>query len=479
MLSLRTGSFRSLEDELVAALRCRPSLEPASVIVPSGMVRRRLQRACATAGGVMNVRFPDFRSLALGLLDEAGVPALPAVEDRGEDEVFRTFLREPGAPECYRVLADRPGASLLLATVRDLRAAVVTPALMKDVKEELPEDARRLAELARLLELYDAFLARFGLTTRAAVSDQARRCVAASASVRGTPMWAVYGFLEFNGEEKDLFDEIVRAADLTVYVPWRDAPAWSHVDRTLNDDFGMARGRQGGVISAPGEDVDLRSLRTKPPKARGEAGPVTSTHRPTAFTRRLFDPAESPHTGDAPIPVVSASGTADELWYAVKEARRVHESEGVAWRDIGILCRSVDRRLGHAERMFREECVPWTTSARRPLAERPLAQMAALATRIATDDRHHLDVMEWLGSPFLREERRPDEWRIVLENLGIVSGDDWKRLAGARGADLAPPGERAIPAAAVDAFAEAADGLFRALPASPARGWAELAAAWE
>src|SRR5204863_4899151 len=203
MLSLRTGSYRSLEDDLISRLRARPPLETAWVVVPSKHVRGRLQRALAAAGGVANVRLPDFHALARTLLEEAGESVPPLVEDSGEEEIFRAFLREPGAPERYRVLADRPGAASLLRTVIDLRAAVLAPPLLREVKEELPEDAKRLAELAMLLETYGKFLKRLGLGTRSDVAQRAAGLAEKSKLVAEATAWHVYGFYEFQGEQKD------------------------------------------------------------------------------------------------------------------------------------------------------------------------------------------------------------------------------------------------------------------------------------
>ncbi len=480
MLSVRTGSYRSLEDELVGRLRLRPPFEPAWVVVPSRHVRGRLQRAAAAAGGVANVRFPDFHSLARMIVDEAGIEIPPLVEDVGEEEIFRAFLREPGAPERYRALADRPGAAAVLRTVLDLRAAVVAPPLLRAVKEEIPEDAQRLAELAGLLEAYGKFLKRLGLMTRSDVARVAAVEVDKSRFMKEAPAWNIYGFYEFLGEQKDLLDAMARAADVTVFVPYREGPAYAFAERTLNEDFGAARARQGGFIAAPAGGAEMEALKTKPPKPK-VGMPMTGIFRVTAFTQRLFDPAEGPKKGDPAIPAVTCGGLADEVWYAVKEARRVHESEGIAWRDIAVVARTLDRRLHLAARFFRDEGVPWWTPALQPLAERPLAQAASLAARLLLDDAYHMDVHEWFGSPLVKEEARADRWGEIARVLGIVSGDDWKRLSAARGEDLVDADEEAVaPAAAVDAFAAAVDALRQSLPgADGKRGWAALAAAWE
>ena len=472
MLNVVTGSFRSLEDDVVARLRSRPPLESAVVVVPSGHLSRRLKRALAGAGGVAAVRICNFHELAKVILEDAGRAVRPAVEDHGEEEIFRAFLREPGAPERYRVLADRPGAAAILATVRDLRAAALSPALMREVKEELEEDGQRLAELARLTELYAAFLERIGFTTRAGVSLAAAEAAGGSARLKATPTLLIYGFYEFLGEQKDLLDALARATDLTAFVPYRKAPAYAYVERALNEDFGSARARKDGFSASPGEGPDRTALKSKPPS--------TQDLRTTGFTIRLFDPAASQKKNEAPVPCISAAGRADEMWYAVKEARRVHESEGVAWRDIGVLCRSLEHRLSAAARCFRDECVPWTTTASQPLCDRPLAQMAALATRLLLEDAYHMDVLEWFASPLVKgKDHKPEKWGAIARALAVVSGADWKRLEGARGADLTD-GEEDVVAEAkdVDAFAAAFGALKASLPSAKG-GWGALAGAWE
>ncbi|MBI2923565.1 MAG: PD-(D/E)XK nuclease family protein [Planctomycetes bacterium] len=485
MLSVLTGSFRYLEDELVRRLRARPPLEPACVVVPGGQVAGQLRRALAAAGGVAAARVCNFHALAKTLLEDAGVPVKPVVEEAGEEEIFRAFLREPGSPERYRRLADRPGASAVLATVRDLRAATLTPPLLAEVKEELPEDAQRLAELGKLLELYRDFLFKAGFTTRAAVSAAAAEVAERAPLVRATPTWAVYGFYEFLGEQMDLLHALARAADITVFLPWRDAPAWKYVDRTLNEDLGAAQARKGGVEELPGDAVLVQALKTRPPRARGpgvsKLPSVAFAVRATTFVTRLFDPGTGIKKGDPPVKIVSAAGRADEMWYAVKKARDLHESEGIAWHDIAILARTLDGRLGLAERYFREECVPWATTAARPLFERPLAQAASLAARLFLESAYHADVLEWFASPLVKESAQPEAWGEAARALGIVSGDDWRRLDGARGADLLDgEGEPVVGAATVDAFAEAVAGLRGDLAgAGRSRGWHAAAEAWE
>lgn len=485
MLSVLTGSFRSLEDELVRRLKARPPIEPACVVVPGGQVSGQLKRALAAAGGVAAVRVCNFHALAKMLLEDAGVPVRPAVEEAGEEEIFRAFLREPGSPERYRRLADRPGASAVLATVRDLRAATLTPQLLAEVKEELPEDAQRLAELGKLLELYRDFLLRAGFTTRAAVSAAAAEVAERAPVVRATPTWAVYGFYEFLGEQADLLHALARAADVVVFLPWRDAPAWKYVDRTLNEDLGSAQARKGGVENLPGEPVLVQALKTRPPRSRdtgvSKLPSVAFAVRATTFVTRLFDPGAGLKKGDPTVRVVTTAGKADEIWYAVKKARDLHENEGIAWRDIAILARTLDGRLGLAERYFREECVPWTTTASRPLYERPLAQAASLAARLLLDGAYHADVLEWFASPLAKEPAHPEAWGEAARALGIVSGDDWRRLEVARGADLLDEeGEVVVRAATVDAFAGAVAGLRGDVgAAAKQRGWRASADAWE
>jgi hypothetical protein len=412
-------------------------------------------------------------------VEESGAPPPPAVENRGEEELFRAFLRGPGAAERFRALADRPGAAALLRTVVDLRNAMVEPGLLRAVKEDLQEDMRRLAELAGLMEAYELFLKKADVTTRAAISRVAARAAEGSRTAAGTAIWAVYGFYEFNGEQRDLLDAIVRGSEVTVYLPYREGRAWDYALRTIQEEFGAARAPQGGFVAPGGDAMEMKALKSAPPKVREEklAG-VTKLLRSTAFAARLFDPAEGPRKGDPAVPAVSCPGAADEMWYAAKEARKAHESEGVAWRDIGVICRTLEGRLHHAARFFREEGVPWWTPAEQPLGERPLAQMAAASARIALDDAYHVDVMAWFSSPLLREDARPDAWAAIARALGIVSGADWERLQRARGEDLRDADDAVVaPAAAVDAFAAAFAGLMSALPAG--RGWAELADAWE
>ncbi|MCE9583871.1 MAG: PD-(D/E)XK nuclease family protein [Planctomycetes bacterium] len=148
------------------------------------------------------------------------------------------------------------------------------------------------------------------------------------------------------------------------------------------------------------------------------------------------------------------------------------------YRDI---CRGLEGRIHLASRFFRDEGVPWWTPAAQPLADRPLAQIASIATRLLMEDAYHLDVLEWFASPLTKDDGRPEQWGEISRALGIVSGDDWKRLAAARGEDLKDADERSVaPAAAVDAFAAAVDALRQSLPgADGKRGWGALATAWE
>ena len=139
--------------------------------------------------------------------------------------------------------------------------------MAREVKEELPEDAQRLAELAGLLEAYGLCLKRIGLSTRADVARHAAVLAEKSRLVKDTPAWSVYGFYEFLGEQKDLLDALSRETDVTVFVPYREGPAYAYVERTLNEDFGAARARQGGFIATAGAggvsmEVDRFNTRT-------------------------------------------------------------------------------------------------------------------------------------------------------------------------------------------------------------------------
>ncbi len=436
------GPFQpALEREFKATfarLRAADPLLPIAVVAASGRVVDRLRHLAleAVPSGFAAVRFFNLFSFARAIYDEgprAGARLL--LDERVPKRLLTAVHRRHFAGETYLGrAAGSPGP--LLQAMLELKEANVDPDRALDAlrQGELGDlEAPKLAELLSLHKRFSEELRRRKLHLRPDVVRLAADHAERSALVGSLKHVLYYGFYDLDQNQIDLLERVKRRTDVTVFFPHRPHPAWSF---------------SKGLLETLGGDVERRD---EPPPA-------------PAMSR------------------ISASGARDEVWAAAKEVLRFTDA-GVPLHEIAVVARTLEPYVDLVTSVFAEHRIPFTSSARRPLAHAPAVKAARLLFSLGDYDR--ADVMDLLRSPyFLSAGGDPGLWDAASRRMGIGRGaGEWRaRLGAAAGKDWAHVADArtggrklALPREEVDLFWGAVRALLDA-PPPPETGWAAFAA---
>ncbi len=443
-MELVTGAFRpALEAafaETFGRLRRRDPLAPVAVVASSARLADRLQEIAlgAVPEGFAAARFFNLFSFARAIYDEAFPGGFRVVmDDLLPARLLRSILRRrfPDSPYLSRA-AMSPRA--LLGPLHELKAAGVDPdgALAMLASGELgSEDAPKLAEVLSLYKRYSEELRRRKIRVRADVVRAAADFAPRSSWLGSLAHVVYYGFYDLDQNQLDLLREVRRRVPVTVFFPYVDSPSYAYVRdflKTAVEPMAIA------VREAPGLPAPPRTA------------------------------------------VFSASGTHDEVWVAAKEILRFYD-RGIPFDEIGVVARTLDGYVDLVASVFRENRIPFVSSARRGLGGDPRVKAARLLFSLEDFDRAR--VMDLLRSPFfIRRGGDPELWDVASRRMGIGRGaDEWRRrLGAAAGGDyVSRRGERVeerpfiLPKSEVALFWEAVGALIDD-PPPPRGGWRDF-----
>lgn len=444
MMQLVTGPFRpGLETafrETFARLRRDDPLAPLAVVAPSKRLADRLKELVleAVPEGVAAVRFYNLFSFARTIYEESAAKGFTLVLDNLLPErLLLAILKRHFAAERYLQRA-MPAPHALLGALHELKAGALNPdqALLALADKEVDmlgwEDSGKLSELFSLYKRYEEELRRRKIHERSDVVRLAGEHAAKSSTLASLSHVIYYGFYDLDQNQIDLLREVRRRVPCTVFFPYLDTPGYAYAKPFLQE-----------VLLPLAKEV--RRLPEPPPPSR--------------------------------VSQQSTSGARDEVWAAAKEILRFAD-RGIGFGEIGVVARTLDPYLDAIETLFREHCIPFTSSATRALSHDPRVKAARLLFTIDDFDRAH--VLDLLRSPFLKD-RRGDRmlWDPASRLMGIGLGaDEWrKRLGDAAGKDwVHEKGRRAggtpfvLPREEVDLFWAAVRDLLDA-PPPPEVGW--------
>jgi RecB family exonuclease len=417
-LNVVCGPFTpSLEDALADRLR---ALKPGpgrrlAVVTPSRRLSERVQRLLAVEKGMalLNVRFHTFHSLAMETIERAGGLELDLLgDDLFHDKVIDALLKEtsPGGPR------PRGLSAAYRASVRDLLEAGVDPAQFREHLSDLVSDPGDRAQLQRLVDVQEGYLARLqGLKVMPVAGLE--RLAAQSLLESGGAALDVYdevlyyGFYDLNGLQADFFAAVAARRPTTVFFPYRNGhPGYRFAER-----FFEVKLLVGG---APPKHL--------PPPSDGlaEGGAVPA----------LFDPAAPVgRAGEDALRVVSVSGTRDEVWKVAKEILALHERarDPVPFDRIGVVARTLEPYRAALGEVFRENAVPFHCPSPEPLRRHPVARLAVSLLTLRRRDFPAAAVTDLLQSPYFRADRfrgasagadLTARWRLLIERSGVHSG---------------------------------------------------------
>lgn len=414
MLRIITGRFHpDLESALVDHFHRAKSEDPfapTALVVPTASLADHLKRLLAVESGfpLFNVHVLTLHQFVLRLREDlarSGLSLSPM--QLVDDFYFEQFLRQvvhrtlPGLEPLAR-LPSSPGTwKGLWATVRDLKDAVVDPAIALKAVEEGLFEADDRPWLQALFTLQAAMIEGSRSLAVGSPDDLAvslGRDFSRSVFLNGLRNLFFYGFYDLLQAQLSFFESVVRCAPVTLYIPLGSGPAYAFSRRFFE-----------------------RHLL-----------PLAETHED-----RSADSAPDSLFGRVELSVTSVIGAEEELAAVCREILTLVEIHGYQFDDIGVVSRSFDPYRAKLQSVFDRHCIPFTSTAEQPLLREPLVKALLRLASLAVNDFEQTALLDVIASPFYRirsadhpaVERRPDVWRMAVLTLGITKGaEEWARL---------------------------------------------------
>ena len=488
-----------LEDALakeVRTLRARDRLAPLLLVVPSETLRRRVKTLLAHEHGLhlLNTHILTFSQLTLTLFHETRGPGEPPLRDETfMEEALKRVL--PVRGRFARIADNEGGCAALWQSLRDLKDAMVDPEPALEALREGHFAARDRDALRDLFRLYREVTHRFAEWQARDHQDLDGLAAAEAALSHWLGQFeriCYYGFYELTQTQLELFRSVAANFPVTLFYPLAQGhPDWSFAqdfhDRYLRGLAGadgvvdlLDRGAGNGAASGDSERNALGDRGPDPPASRGG------------------DPPER-ETRAAPPPrreVLSCAGPRDEVLVVAKQVLRLAEEEGLDFRHVGVVARTLDPYLPWVREIFPAHGIPYHTPAREPLDRSQRVRAVLALLDLPVRDYPRAGVIDLLASPHFNftevpgaaTEPRPELWDVATRSLGIGRGlDEWRRLERYRGAGLdlslvdeEDEGRRLrVWPEQIGALMDTVEALHADLSALPQEGaWSDLAARW-
>lgn len=423
MFTITTGPFHpDLELALVKEVRERKAgdpLTPLAIIVPSEILRRRLQWLFCIEhqSPLLDVHFLTFHQLALRLYEEEGFSFTASEDRRGielvPDIFFEHLVRSMASRALHGVGVSwlsnlSPGSwAALWETVRDLKEGSVDPSVaLRAVGEGYfePDDSSNLQSLfvlyASLLEAQHTM----GVGTWDDLASRVTSWVPRSPFLARLQHLYYYGFYDLTAVQLSLFEAVTDCVPTTLYFP-------------LSEGEDFVFGRQ----------FFERHLSSR-------CGSVSQITNPSAID------AEPSPTAKNRLKVQSLNtvGSDAELSVVCKEILALVEERGYAFDDIGVVARNLDSYQPYLRRVFDQHRIPFVSTAVMSVMPEPAVKVLLQLASLPLTSFYWKTMLDVLASPFYRETRyrmsrheaRPDLWQLAVRSHAIIRGEEeWHRLA--------------------------------------------------
>ncbi len=423
MFTITTGSFHpDLELALVKEVREREAtdpLTPLAIIVPSEILRRRLQWLICIEHqcSLLDVHFLTFHQLALRLHEEQG-SCFTASGDRCglelvPDIFFEHLVRSMASRELHAVGVSwfsnlSPGSwSALWETIRDLKEGSVDPTVALHAVAEGYFELNESNKLNSLFILYTSLLEAqytMGVGTWDDLASRAMSWAPHSPFLARLQHLCYYGFYDLTAVQLSLFEAVTACVPTTLYFP-------------LSEEADFTFGRQ----------FFERHLSSK-------GGSVKQAANLSAIGSTPMSSAKS----SVKVQSINAIGSDAELSIVCKEILVLVEERGYKFDDIGVVARNLDSYQPFLRYVFDQHRIPFTSTAVMSVIQEPAVKVILELASLSLTSFYWKTMLDVLASPFYREtqyrmsrrEARPDLWQLAVRSLAIIRGEEeWHRLA--------------------------------------------------
>lgn len=428
--------------EIRRALSRQPDGPPLILLAPKQATFQLERQILSTPGlaGYARLQIVSFDRLAAFVLEQLGHSDPPLLAEEGRVMVLRSLLaREETQLRVFQSSARMPGfARQLSELLREFQRHQVGPTRLRSLANSLANSretprvlANKLHDSAHLLEGYTSWLETHGLQDADRLLDIAADALMDRPVDPNNPLiselW-LDGFAEMTPQEMHLLEAVTRqTSESTLAYCLDQAPAeqaaWFSAWGTISETFRKCHVRLSAI---PGVQCHIELLTRNPDSDRFGANSVLrhiETHfarpRPAAWGKALDSGgSDSPRKPwDTPefdfetpdwrhsLQVYSCPGIEAEALAAAREIWR-HVRAGGRFREIAVLCRTLDTAAPIYRRVFRRHHIPCFIDQRAPVTHHPLAEFTRAVLRTLA--------FGW----------RPEDWFAVMKS-GLVGLDDW------------------------------------------------------
>jgi ATP-dependent helicase/nuclease subunit B len=410
MLQVLTGRFYpDLEDALVDHLREAKALDPLApivVLVPSASLFDGIRRLLTVERGLslLNVHVLSFHQLALRLSEEvrvlAGAAPVRVADDLFFEQLIRHLVRSrlSGLTPLQHIGHSSGTWAALWSTIRDLKDGGVDPAVaMRGLDEGCfdPEDDEWLRALFSLHAAVKDAAAALQLGTADDLAAWLLPYVPTSPFLTSLRHLVYYGFYDLTQVQLSLFETVSATVPTTLFFPLEEGSAYQFARRFFERHIQPKTASSTAVLS----------------RQKTYPAPSLSTH--------------------------SVIGVEAEVATACRTILDLCETNGYRFQEIGVVARTLDPYRTVLQEMFERYCVPFTTTAGRPLIHEPLCKVFLQLASLPVNDFYRTAMLDVIGSPLYLSSvdatgsvsYRPEQWSAIVSAFRITHGrHEWKRL---------------------------------------------------
>lgn len=411
----RSGSGKSslILERVIARLRENPAGPPLIILAPE-QGTFQIEQSIVTAPGLkgtVRTQVLGFRRLALRVMQETGGAALVPINDEGKKMLLYKILRRR---RDELKLFGRGGDQLGLI---DRIAALYTEMKKFNVDfSHLPEHHQflqsaagesrllvdKMHDLGLLFAEFDAELAKLYIDNEDHVVKLAEGA-AESAYLRGAEIW-IDGFHTFTPQEYTAIGALLKAASNVTVALTLDRPYDDGVlPHELNLFYGPAVAytkllriaEEAGVKTGRTEIVDQRPI----PRFRESE---TLSYLESAYERRSPWPGTTaPQDLGRALALRRAGNRRAEVEGAAREMVRLAREEGVRWREMALLVRSLDDYDHLIAPIMEEYGIPYFMDRKKSMLHHPLIEFIRAALDVVIGYWKYEDVFRCVKSGFL------------------------------------------------------------------------------
>ncbi len=424
-MKIYLGPFHpSLEATFVSEIKRFSSSDPISpllVLVPSDLIRRRLQVLLTLENQLSLIHFSilTFHQLSQKLCEETSRSlGLETKNDLFFEECLRLLIRQSSPPNVFlsRLEETEGGVAAMWQTLRDLKDGRVD----SDVAiEALREGQFGAGDSKKLFPLFNLYHRLKECCNNQSLFDYGDLAIMATHQVPDSPFLkqfvniSYYGFYDLTQVQIDLFHAVIRHYETTLFFPLvRKNAGWDFSNRFYERYI-------EGQVSAASQVVDL------------------TLDRPISL--HLFDEGETKISNKTPSHTfINCYDTRDEVLTAAKEIVRLVSDEGLPFHEIAVVARDIGPYLSAIKALFQSHAIPITTNSEEPLLQHPLSKTLLLFLSLPLKDYPRAQFVDLVSSPYFKNslfseeviDADKDPWDLLSRQAGVSKGfDSWQGLS--------------------------------------------------